>query len=510
MSSLRPVAIYGLEVPAGGFITDANPEQLPANFRITMAAIDPTAPPMEADEDTLAGPPRATLKIIRLPFDDEEDSEDDEDDDEDGNDVGAIERRLGIASEDDDESSDEESNGGPGEKTKKARTAALLEALKKEAADEDSMELTNGVGKGKGKGKASGDEEDDDEEDSDMSGEDTGVEEFVICTLDATSHYQQALDITINEGERVFFSTHGAFNIHLTGNYIVPDEEIAGSDDDDEDYSEDDELENALRGYNAEGMSDEEDWSEEDVLDDLKDPRIMEVDSEEEAPKLVKPKKEKKGKNKRAADDEDEDVLEKVLKPAETNGDKPLSKKQLKKLKNNAGQAAEAPKVEEKAAEKKDSKKDTKKEAKKESPTKEVNGSGKKVQFAKELEQGPTPTKVDTKKGGKTKVVQGVTIDERKSGSGPAAKKGDKISMRYIGKLKDGKQFDSNTKGEPFKFKLGAGEVIKGWDVGVQGMCAGSERRLVIPAHLAYGKQGQKGIPANSELTFDVKLLSIN
>jgi len=82
--------------------------------------------------------------------------------------------------------------------------------------------------------------------------------------------------------------------------------------------------------------------------------------------------------------------------------------------------------------------------------------------------------------------------------------------MRYIGKLKDGKVFDSNKKGEPFKFKLGAGEVIKCWDVGIQGMCAGAERRLVIPAGLAYGKQKNAGIPPNSELTFDVKLLSIN
>lgn len=155
-------------------------------FRITMAAIDPTAPPME-DEDTPAGPPRATLKLIRLPFDANSDDESNSDDDDyDEDDVAAIERRLGLTS--DDESSDEESNGGPGEKTKEARAAALLKALKEEAAaeEDEDIELTNGVNGtkvNKGKGKAS--DEEDSDEDSEGSGEELGIEEFVICTLDA-------------------------------------------------------------------------------------------------------------------------------------------------------------------------------------------------------------------------------------------------------------------------------------------------------------------------------------
>ena len=81
--------------------------------------------------------------------------------------------------------------------------------------------------------------------------------------------------------------------------------------------------------------------------------------------------------------------------------------------------------------------------------------------------------------------------------------------MRYIGKLKNGKVFDKNTSGKPFTFKLGQGEVIKGWDIGVAGMAVGGERRIVIPAPYAYGKQALPGIPANSELTFDVKLVSM-
>lgn len=64
-----------------------------------------------------------------------------------------------------------------------------------------------------------------------------------------------------------------------------------------------------------------------------------------------------------------------------------------------------------------------------------------------------------------------------------------KVAVRYIGRLPgSGKVFDSNTKGAPFKFSLGKGEVIKGWDLGVNGMQVGGSRKLTVPAALAYGK----------------------
>jgi FK506-binding nuclear protein len=68
----------------------------------------------------------------------------------------------------------------------------------------------------------------------------------------------------------------------------------------------------------------------------------------------------------------------------------------------------------------------------------------------------------------------------------------------------------ANKKGKPFSFKLGVGEVIKGWDVGVAGMTAGGERRLTIPAAMAYGKKGAPpDIPPNSDLIFDIKCISV-
>lgn len=67
----------------------------------------------------------------------------------------------------------------------------------------------------------------------------------------------------------------------------------------------------------------------------------------------------------------------------------------------------------------------------------------------------------------------------------------------------------ANKKGKAFTFKLGAGEVIQGWDIGVAGMAVGGERRITVPANLAYGSKALPGIPSNSTLVFDLKLLEI-
>lgn len=345
-------------------------------------------------------------------------------------------------------------------------------------------------------------------------------------------NYQQPIDLTVGEDERVWFKVSGTHSIFLTGNYIEPAHQH-GPDMDDYDSEDEEDM------YNLPPDSDEldEDGESEDELDDLEDPRVMEVDSEEEeAPKLVKVdangskkgkkdiaetvaaavKADKKGKNKRPADesaDEDDakqsldDLISKAAKAEEpaTNGEQKLSKKQLKKLKNNAGAAAAAPADEV-----------AKKEA--EAPS-SSSKADKKVSFAKELEQGPTPSpsaaKADQKDKSKAtlgvKAVQGVKIDDKKLGSGPAAKKGDRVGMRYIGKLEsDNKVFDHNKKGKPFSFKLGSGDVIKGWDIGVAGMSVGQERRITVPAHLAYGSQKMPGIPPNSTLVFDMKLIELN
>jgi len=86
---------------------------------------------------------------------------------------------------------------------------------------------------------------------------------------------------------------------------------------------------------------------------------------------------------------------------------------------------------------------------------------------------------------------------------------GTTVSVKYIGKLENGKVFDSSLVA-PFAFKLGAGEVIAGWDQGVAGMRTGEKRRLIIPGDLAYGRRGSPpDIGPNATLIFDVELVHV-
>lgn len=105
--------------------------------------------------------------------------------------------------------------------------------------------------------------------------------------------------------------------------------------------------------------------------------------------------------------------------------------------------------------------------------------------------------------------VQGVTVKDIKVGTGAEAHRGRRVSVHYVGKLKtNGRIFDQSKK--PFQFGLGFGEVIAGWDIGVNGMKVGGKRNLEIPPQLAYGKSGAPPtIPPNSTLVFDVQLLGV-
>lgn len=90
------------------------------------------------------------------------------------------------------------------------------------------------------------------------------------------------------------------------------------------------------------------------------------------------------------------------------------------------------------------------------------------------------------------------------------ALKGQMLTMHYTGTLEDGTKFDSShDRNEPFKFQIGVGQVIQGWEEGVLGMCVGEKRRLIVPPELGYGDQGAGDIiPGGATLYFDIELLS--
>ena len=97
-----------------------------------------------------------------------------------------------------------------------------------------------------------------------------------------------------------------------------------------------------------------------------------------------------------------------------------------------------------------------------------------------------------------------------KEGTGPKPEKGDTVKVHYTGKLTDGTVFDSSKGRGPFTFKVGTGQVIRGWDEGVVDMKVGEVRELVIPPNLGYGSRGAGNlIPPDSTLVFEVEMLEI-
>ena len=105
----------------------------------------------------------------------------------------------------------------------------------------------------------------------------------------------------------------------------------------------------------------------------------------------------------------------------------------------------------------------------------------------------------------------GLQYAELREGKGALAEKGRTVRVLYTGWLKSGKVFDSRLdKNKPIAFTIGGGSMIKGWEEGVTGMRVGGKRLIIIPPALGYGAKPQPGIPANSELTFEVELVGVS
>ncbi|KAH7913915.1 hypothetical protein BJ138DRAFT_1171012 [Hygrophoropsis aurantiaca] len=307
-----------------------------------------------------------------------------------------------------------------------------------------------------------------DDDDDDDEGDDAPelLKTTVLCSLTAGKIEQSSVDIILERDEEYIFELVGKNTIHLSGNYIdqvQPDAPPFGSDDE-----EDSDMEEGA--FNLEDVSSDVEFDADAIEMDEDAERFEEVDDVPE-PKSLK---------------RSHEAVE-----SEAKLTKSQQKKLNKKLKAASGEAVatgvedKAPAEDKPAQEEKKEKKADKKEKKEKKEKKAEDASASKV------------------------LAGGVKIKDVKVGTGKAAKNGDRVGMRYIGKLTDGKVFDKNTTGKPFAFKLGKGEVIKGWDVGVAGMQVGGERELTVPASMAYGSSKIPGIPPNSTLVFEVKLLEI-
>ena len=110
-----------------------------------------------------------------------------------------------------------------------------------------------------------------------------------------------------------------------------------------------------------------------------------------------------------------------------------------------------------------------------------------------------------------TVTASGLKYEDLQEGTGDEARAGKTVEVHYTGWLEDGTKFDSSKdRNQPFRFPLGSGHVIRGWDEGVAGMKVGGKRKLTIPADLGYGTRGAGGvIPPNATLVFEVELVGV-
>ncbi|KAG0148722.1 hypothetical protein CROQUDRAFT_654557 [Cronartium quercuum f. sp. fusiforme G11] len=340
-------------------------------------------------------------------------------------------------------------------------------------------------------------EEDEEDDDEDFNSWKVEAKEVVLGCFS-----QQAMHLSTNihlfPGEQYRFLLCGSdMEVHLLGAYITPsDADLSpyGSDFDSEDSS------------NSEIDEFDLDQLESSSDEDASEGRIEELDDDECPAKKSVAKPAKKGdkpaagsKKRPLEEAEGADVSMADVSMADSAaGDTDLSKlsknqrkKLAKKLKSADGSSVPA--------------------TTSNANTPQKAEPAKKSELAQKTESEKKPESVKKSESVKTvTTASGLKIVDFKVGEGAEAKPGQTVSMRYIGKLNNGKTFDSNTKGDPFRFKLGKGEVIKGWDEGIKGMKIGGERKLIVPAALAYGKRGAPpDIPPNSTLTFEVKLLSM-
>ncbi|KAI3508197.1 hypothetical protein L1887_23202 [Cichorium endivia] len=378
-----------------------------------------------------------------------------------------------------------------------------------------------------------------------------------LCSLLPRKMETCSLNIEFEEYDEVTFSVEGPHSIHLSGFFYGEK-----PDSDEDDYESDSDMEGSLE---AEEMNSEDDSDFAfDEADDLTDNemdmmpnsgvRIEEIVDDEnpatENSTPAKSKKDKQGqmvvksiKNVPELESEDEDgfpkspsVKDKASVPVNSEG--VTEKGQNSQVKRKKGtddseQSAKRKKDDSKtikpenveASTPETEVKKSKKKKKKDKKAKEEGGDNNKNEVTNQ-EQTPgkkeksTPGSKVKESATETKPSQirtfpnGLVIEEIQMGkpNGKRADPGKKISMRYIGKLKkNGKIFDSNIGKAPFKFRLGVGQVIAGWDVGVKGMRVGDKRRLTIPPSMGYGAKGAgSDIPPNSWLVFDVELIDVN
>jgi len=298
--------------------------------------------------------------------------------------------------------------------------------------------------------------------------------------------------------------------------------ESSSSEEDDDDSSDDDDddeqpdttlgdLDSTVNFAEEEDSDDDDDDDDDDDEDDDEDDDDDDSDDEEDEEVPSSPAK--KVTNGTPAKKGDKDNLAKSAKK-----EPKTPEVKAKKPEEKTGATPKGPKGEPKTpkAESKTPKAESKTPKADSKTPKGEQPKTPKADTKKPATNGATPKSAAKPGGGDTPAKKtlkgGLSYEDLKQGNGPECTVGKKVGVYYAGRLKsNNKQFDACQQGKPFKIRLGAGEVIKGWDVGLVGMKVGGKRRLTIPPALAYGAKGAPpDIPPNSTLVFDVECKFVN
>ncbi|RUS86127.1 hypothetical protein EGW08_006147 [Elysia chlorotica] len=357
--------------------------------------------------------------------------------------------------------------------------------------------------------------------------------EFLLCTLN-DKVLQQSLDLNFETGEEVAFSLNGSGVVHLTG-YLALDVD----DLEDESFSDSDEgiqhnsaqFDSKKRKNESAGQTPKKvKLSTSDMLDDVDSNDDEDDEDVSVALNYLEVEQYSEDDDEDIDDEEEDDIdsdeVDEVLNSTAEKKKTPKLEKSVQKAKGDENK--NTPKKQAKAKDAKTPQQSTPAQNKSESeqPVTPENGesASKKKRKRKKKNKGDnsmvsfesdanTPAQTPkTETTPKKKVVAGGTIvEDIKVGHGPEAKPGKMVSVYYVGTLaKNQKRFDSCQGGKPFRFRLNQGEVIKGWDNGVNGMKVGGKRKITVPANQGYGNVKQGPIPPNSTLVFEVELKAVN
>jgi len=292
-------------------------------------------------------------------------------------------------------------------------------------------------------------------------------ETVTLGTLTLGTVDQFTLDLVLDEGAEVTFEAIGAHKVSLLGYNLIFEE---SEEDEDADFEG---LDQSLEDEDEEGEDLEMDEEDED---DAEVEEVVQVPVKK--PTTPNPNANGKALLTSLTTQNTPKAAEQAKKPSQANG-KEVQTPQDKKRKNDA--IEKSPNATPNEA----------KKLKSNEPAKITDKSG---------ATSPAPVR---------KMLNGgLVIEDLVLGNGQEIRHKAKIGVKYIGRLTNGQVFDSSLN-KPFEFRYGIGEVIKGWDQGLNGMRIGGKRKLIIPSKLGYGGQRAGKIPPNSTLEFEVELVRV-